>query len=83
MNIWNIVKGVGAGVISSVPGGSLVLSAVNALLPNDKQLPNTATGEQLGNAVSNLPPDKQAEILSKEFDVDITQIEQSNSTLHP
>lgn len=81
MNIWDIVKNVGTGVISTLPGGSLILSAVNAMLPVDGQLPDSTTGEGLGSAISELPPDKQAEILSKEFDVDITQIEQSNSTL--
>jgi hypothetical protein len=81
MNIWDIVKTVGAGIISTVPGGPLVLGAVNALLPVDQQLPETATGEQIGNAVSKLPPEAQAELISKEFEVDITHIKESHSTI--
>ena len=81
MNIWDIVKKVGTGIISNAPGGSLVLGAVNALLPDDKQLPTNATAEQLGDAVSSLPPEQRAEIMAKEFEVDITHIKESHSTV--
>lgn len=81
MNIWDIVKTVGTGIVATLPGGPLVLGAVNALLPDDKQLPDTATGQQIGNAVSTLPPEAQVELLSKEFEVDITHIKESHSTV--
>lgn len=81
MKIWDFVKNVGAGIVGEIPGGSLILGAVNALLPDDKQLPETATGQQIGDAVSSLPPEAQAELLSKEFEVDITHIKESYSTV--
>jgi hypothetical protein len=81
MNIWDIVKTVGSGVLATMPGGPLVLGAVNALLPDDQKLPETATGQQIGDAVATLPPEARAELLNKEFEVDITQIKESHSTV--
>jgi len=82
MKLWDIVKTVGSGIISAtVPGGAAIIGAVNAVLPDDKKLPESATGEDINHAISSLPPESQVEILNKEFDVEITQIKESNSTL--
>ena len=82
MNLWDIVKTVGAGVVTAtVPGGGAIVGAVNALLPDEKKLPETATGDQIRGAISSLPPEKQVEVMNKQFDVDITQITESGSTL--
>jgi len=82
MNTWDIVRTVGSGIISSVvPGGGAIVSAINAFLPKDKKLQDTATGQEAANAIQALPADKRAELMSKQFDVDITQIKESNSTL--
>lgn len=82
MKLWNIVKKVGAGIIREVvPGGGLLVSAVNEFLPEGKKLNNSATGDDLDTAVDSLPPAQRAKLLEKEFDVDITQIKESNETV--
>ena len=82
MKLWDIVKNVGSSIVrEAVPGGGLLLSAVNELLPDDKKLPSGATGSDIESAINSLPSDKKAELLNREFDVDITQIKESNSTV--
>jgi len=82
MKIWDIVRKVGGGIIANaVPGGSLILSAVNEFLPDDKKLTSSATGDDMQSAISGMPAAQQVEIMSKEFDVEITQIKESYSTL--
>jgi len=77
----DIVKTVGSGILAAVPGGPLVLGAVNAFLPDDEKLPDTATANQVNSAMARLTPDQQAQIMTKEFEVDITQIKESYSTV--
>ena len=78
----DIIKSVGAGIIREVvPGGGLLLGAVNAILPPDKQLPNTATGKDVDFVIQGLPADQRAGVLNKEFDVELTQIKESYSAL--
>lgn len=82
MKLWDIVKTVGGQVIkNTVPGGGLIVDALNAILPGDKKLPSDATGDQINEAVQSLPPEQRAALLDKEFDVELTQIKESNSTL--
>lgn len=82
MKLWDIVKNVGSGIIrNAVPGGGLLIDVVNDFLPADKKLPSSATGEDVRSVVDSLPPDKKAELLGREFDVDMTQIKESNSTV--
>jgi len=82
MKLWDIVKSVGSAVISTaVPGGPLLLSAVNAMLPDDKKLPPTATGSELEQTIQSLPPERRTELMDHEFEIDLTQIKESNSTL--
>jgi hypothetical protein len=82
MDLWNIVKKVGAGAISAlVPGGSKIVSLMNAVLPKDKQLPEDATGEQAQNALASLPAADRASLMDKQFDVDIVDIKESHDSL--
>lgn len=82
MKILDIAKKVGLGLLrEAVPGGGLILQAVNEFLPDDKKLPADATGEQVRNAAESLPPQQRAQLLEKDFDVEITQIKESNETL--
>jgi hypothetical protein len=78
MDLGKILKKVGGAVIKDIlPGGgiaSLVLDAVNAFLPGDDKLPENATGDQALTAISSLPADQQAALLSKQFDVEIAEI---------
>lgn len=82
MKILDIIKKVGVGVISTVvPGGGLIIGAVNALLPSDQQLPSNATGADMSVAMASLSPSDRLILEAKEFEVDITQIKESHSTV--
>jgi len=82
MKIFDIIKKVGGGIISTVvPGGGAILGVVNALLPSDKQLPNNATGADVSVAMAGLSSSDRLVLAAKEFDVDITQIKESHSTV--
>lgn len=75
MDFKSILKTVGSGLISNlVPGGSAIVAGINAFLPDDKKLPDNATGEQAQSAISSLPPETQAQVLCKEHDVTIEEI---------
>lgn len=90
LRLWDIIKTVGSSVISNtVPGGSLIIDGINELLPDDKKLPVDATGDQVSDAINSLPPEQQADILMKEYDVQIkaydslqTMIEANSRSLH-
>lgn len=82
MKLWDIVKNVGSSIVrEAIPGGGLLLSTINELLPDDKKLSSGATGSDVETVINTLPSDKKAELLEREFDVDITQIKESNSTI--
>lgn len=82
MKLFDIIKKVGGGIISTVvPGGGLILGAVNALLPSDKQLTSAATGADVSVAVASLSASDRLALESKEFKVDITKIKESYSTV--
>lgn len=74
MNIESILKKVGGAIIrDAVPGGGLIVDAINSVLPDDKKLDATATGIQAQTAVNALPPEQRAPIMTKELDVEMTQ----------
>ena len=82
MKLFDIIKKVGGGIISTVvPGGGAILGVVNALLPFDKQLPNNSTGADVSVAMAGLTSSDRLKLEAKEFDVDITQIKESHSTV--
>ena len=82
MNLWDIAKKVGLGMLTvAVPGAGALISTINAVLPDDKKLPETATGEDVANAIESLPADQRAALLSKQYDIEITDIKESNQTL--
>ncbi len=82
MKLWDIVRTVGGGIIKNVvPGGGLIVDVVNQFLPGDSQLGTDATGADIDQALAGLDPEARASLMEKEFDVDITQIQESNSTL--
>jgi len=75
MNFGSILKKVGTSIIKNViPGGEFAIDMVNKFLSEDKKLPPNATGEQVSQAIQLLPPEIQAQILSKEYDVQIAEI---------
>ncbi len=82
MDLWNIVKTVGTGLISTmVPGGPLIVAGINAALPDDKKLPENATGVQAMEAIESLPLEERAAVINKQYDVEITQIKESHDTV--
>ena len=75
MKLGSILAKVGTSVLRNVvPGSGFIIDAVNEFLPKDKKLPAEATGTQITQAVNTLPPDQQAQLLSKEYDVEIAEI---------
>ncbi len=75
-SIFGSLTGSLAAVASAlIPGGPVILAAVNAILPDDKKLPETATGNDIADAVNALPPEQRASLMSKEIDLQIAQEE--------
>ena len=82
MKLWDFAQKIGAAAIATaVPGGPLILQGINELLPEDKKLPEAATGTDLVTAVESLPPEQRVALMDKELDVELTQIKESNATL--
>ncbi len=82
MKLWDVIKIAGSGIISAVvPGGGAVITAINAMLPDDAKLPENATGEQAQDAIARIPAVDRAALMDKQFDVDITQIKEAHSTV--
>jgi len=76
MNLKSIITKVGTSLFrEAVPGGGLILDTVNAFLPKDKKLGADATGKDIEDAVNTLPPEQRAMVLTKEYDVEIADIE--------
>jgi hypothetical protein len=75
MKIGSILAKVGSAVLkNAIPGAGMIIDTVNAFLPADKKLPGNATGAQAIKAINDLPPEAQADVLSKQLDVDIAEI---------
>lgn len=63
-----------AGIASTlIPGGPAILAAANLFLPTDKQLPSTATGDQIISSIDGLDSDSKAQLMSKEIDLAIVE----------
>lgn len=75
MKLGQILGKVGSSIIRNVvPGGGVIIDLVNGFLPQDKKLPETATGHQATQAINSLPPEVQQGIVLKELDVEIAEI---------
>lgn len=83
MKLLDILKTVGAGIIrNTVPGGGLIVAALNEVLPTKHRLdPKSATGDDINSAVHGLDPVQRQALLTKEFDVDIAEIVHGNRSL--
>jgi len=83
MKLWSILKSVGGAAIqTALPGtGSLIVGAINELLPKGEALPPGASGEDITRVIADLPPEQQADLMDREFEVDIVQIKESNDTV--
>lgn len=82
MNLLKVLGKVGGSILADIiPGGNAILSVVNGFLPDDKQLPVTATGQDIQSEVSSLPAEQQVMLLAKEFDVEITSIQEHTKVI--
>jgi len=73
--LFDAIKGPLLSVASTlIPGGPLILGAVNAMLPDDKKLPESATGSDIRDAVNQLPPEQRGSLMEKQLDVEIAEI---------
>lgn len=82
MKLIDIVKTVGAGAVRDlVPGGGVLINAVNEFLPEDYRLPSDATGRDVENALGGLSEEDRARVMEKEFDVDVERIKARNESV--
>ena len=83
MKLWDIAKTAGATALNiAFPGvGSAVVGMVNAFMPEDKKLPETASGNDLDTALKEMRPEDRARIIDHEIEVEITGIKEGNETL--
>lgn len=82
MKLWDIAKRVGSGILRDVvPLAGTIIDIVNDELPDGEKLPGSATGDQVSAAVASLPPEQRASVMDKEFEVELTQIKESHSTV--
>jgi len=74
--LFDTLKGPALTLASTlIPGGPAILGAINLMLPDDKKLPETATGADMRTAVNQLPPEQRSSLMEKELDVEIADIE--------
>lgn len=73
MDILNILKDVGLGVISATPIGKAALPIINAFLPADKQLGVNATGADAQNAIDGLPPEAKQQLLLAKVNLQVEE----------
>jgi hypothetical protein len=82
MNLLSILSKVGGSILADViPGGNSILKVVNGFLSDDDKLPEKSTGADIKAAISKLSPEYQAELLSKQFDVEITEIKEHTKVI--
>jgi len=82
MNLLKILGKVGGSILADViPGGNAILKVVNGFLSDDDKLPAKATGADIQGAIAKLPANFQAEVLNKEFDVEITSIKEHTKVI--
>ena len=74
-DILDFLKPVASVAVSTlIPGGGLIVEAINQFLPDDEKLPANATGQQVIDAYDAMPPDLKVKL--KELDVDVIRIKE-------
>jgi len=73
MDILNVLKDVGVGLISSTPLGQAALPIINAFLPKDKQLGSSSTGEDAQQAIDSLPPEAKQQLLLAKINLQVEE----------
>ncbi len=75
MNIKSFLKTVGLGLISAHPLGAAAIGLINKALPDDKKLPENATGQDAEAAIVGLSPAQQEVIYLADVRYDIKVLE--------
>lgn len=82
MNLFKILANVGGSIITDViPGGKEIVKVINEFLPSDKKINDKATGTEIESAIASLSPEDQTTIYLKEFDVEITAIQEHTKVI--
>ena len=72
-NLLKFAEGIGETALSVVAPGIAgpAIAAINALLPGDKQLPATATGNQITAAAQDLTPEQRTQLEQSNIEADV------------
>lgn len=70
MKLKDILKGAATLTSVAFPQLAPAIALVNKFLPEDKKLPETATGGDVDSAINSLPPEQQASIREMEVDLE-------------
>jgi hypothetical protein len=74
MKISEIIKAAATIGAPFFPALAAAIPVVNAFLPDDKKLPDTATGGDVEGAIRGLPADRQVELLNADIDLEKTKV---------
>lgn len=73
-DIWKkVIEPVGSMVGDFVPYVGPAVKAINSFMPADKQLPETATKDDIQAAVDSLPPAQKAALMEKKVELEIVK----------
>ena len=82
MNLLSILGKVGSSILADViPGGNTILKVVNGFLSDKDKLTEKSTGAEIQGAISKMPANFQAELLDKQFDVEIVAIQEHTKVI--
>lgn len=82
MDIGSILKQVGGSLLKNAmpPLSGMAFDAINAALPDSKQLGASATGEEALETIKGLPWEQKVRLLEKKLDVEIEEIKSHTET---
>lgn len=81
MKLMEALTNIGTSLIREVPGGSVILDVVNAVLPDDQKLDGSASAKQIKDVIETLPPQEQMALFNKRIDLQIAEVEQAHTSV--
>lgn len=78
MKLGKILSRIGSAALKSIPGvgaATEIIEFVNDCLPHDKKVDENTSGSDALAAIDGLPPQQKNEVLLKNFDVEIAEIQ--------
>jgi hypothetical protein len=82
MNLLSILGRVGGSILADIiPGGNTILKTGNEFLSDDDKLPEKATGADIQGAISKLSPQSQTDLLNRQFDVEVVEIQEHTKVI--